>query len=74
MKFALDDYIDKYIRNAKYTTNKKTAQHLKEIIPQTTHLHQDTFKEIIEQLEKEMNKRVRYEINKTRNHQYDFVF
>ena len=56
MKFALDEYIDRYIRNAKYTTNKKTAQHLKEIIPLTSHLHQDTFKEIIEELKKEMDK------------------
>ena len=55
MKFALDDYIDKYIRNAKYTTNKKIARHLKEIIPLTTHLHQDTFKEIIEELKMKMD-------------------
>ena len=55
MEFALNDYIDKYIRNAKYTANKKIAQHLKEIIPQTTHLHRETFKEIIEELKKEMD-------------------
>lgn len=55
MKFALNDYIDKYIRNSKYTTNKKTAAHLKEIIPQTTHLHQETFKEIIEELKMKMD-------------------
>jgi hypothetical protein len=55
MKFSLNDYIDKHIRNAKYTTNKKIAQHLKEIIPQTTHLHRETFKEIIAELKKEMD-------------------
>jgi predicted urease superfamily metal-dependent hydrolase len=55
MKFALNDYIDKYIRNAKYTANKKIAQHLKEIIPQTTHLHRETFKEIIEELKMKMD-------------------
>jgi hypothetical protein len=55
MKFALDDYIDKYIRNSKYTTNKKIAVHLKEIIPQTTHLNRETFKEIIEELKIKMD-------------------
>ena len=54
MKFPLDDNIDKYIKNAKYTTNKKIAQHLKEIIPQTTHLHRETFNEIIEELKMKM--------------------
>jgi hypothetical protein len=54
MKFALDDYIDDYIRKAKYTTNKKISRHLKEIIPQTTHLHRETFKEIIEELKMKM--------------------
>jgi hypothetical protein len=55
MKFTLDDYIEKYIRNAKYTTNKKIARHLREIIPQTTHLHPETFKEIIEELKMKMD-------------------
>jgi hypothetical protein len=60
MTFALDDYIEKYIRNAKYTTNKKIAQHLKEIIPQTTHLNRETFKEIIEELKKEMDNGINF--------------
>ena len=57
MTFALDDYIEKYIRNAKYTANKKIAKHLKEIIPQTTHIHRETFEQIIEELKKEMDTR-----------------
>jgi hypothetical protein len=55
MEFALDDYIDRYIKNAKTSANKKIAQHLKEIIPQTTHLHRETFKEIIEELKMKMD-------------------
>ena len=55
MKFALDDYIEKYVKNAKYTANKKIARHLKEIIPQTTHLHRETFKEIIGELKTKMD-------------------
>jgi hypothetical protein len=55
MKFALDDYIDEYIKEA-YDNDKTVAKHLKEIIPQTTHLNRETFKEIIEELKKEMDK------------------
>jgi len=54
MKFPLDDYIDGYIKEVD-DTDKIVAQHLKEIIPQTTHLNQETFKEIIEELKKEMD-------------------
>lgn len=54
MKFALDDYIDEYIQNAKSTTNKKIAAHLKEIIPQTTHLNENVYNEIILQFKKEI--------------------
>jgi hypothetical protein len=52
--FALDDYIDKYIQDAGHA-DKKTARHLKEIIPKTTHLEEKTFNEIIEELKKEMD-------------------
>jgi hypothetical protein len=55
MKFPLDDYIDEYIQNAKSTTSKKTAQHLKKIIPQTTHLDRNIFNKIIEELKKEID-------------------
>ena len=55
MKFTLDNYIDRYIKNAKTSANKKIAQHLKEIIPQTTHLNRETFKEIIEELKMKMD-------------------
>jgi len=54
MKFPLDDHIDEYIKEAD-DTDKTVAQHLKEIIPRTTHLNQETFKEIIEELKKEMD-------------------
>jgi hypothetical protein len=54
MKFALDDYIDEYIKEAG-DNDKTAARHLKEIIPQTAHLNRETFKEIIEELKKEMD-------------------
>jgi hypothetical protein len=54
MKFPLVDYIDEYIKEAD-DNNKAVAQHLREIIPQTTHLNQEIFKEIIEKLKKEMD-------------------
>lgn len=56
MAFVSDDYIDKYIRDAGHT-DKKVAQHLKEIIPETTHLDESTFNEIIEELKQELDKR-----------------
>jgi hypothetical protein len=54
MAFILDDYIDKYIQDAGHT-DKKIARHLKEIIPKTTHLDENTFNEIIEGLKQEMD-------------------
>ena len=53
--FILDDYIDKYIQDAG-DADKKVAQHLKEIILKTTHLDENTFNEIIEELKKETDK------------------
>ncbi len=54
MDFILDDYIDNYIQDAE-AFDRKVAQHLKEIIPNTTHLEKNTFIEIIEDLKKEMD-------------------
>ncbi len=54
MAFLLDDYIDKYVQDAG-DTDKKIAQHLKKIISRTTHLDENTFNEIIEELKKEMD-------------------
>ncbi len=55
MAFILDDYIDKYLQDAGHA-DKKIAQHLKEIIPKTTHLDENTFNEIIEKLKQEVDK------------------
>ncbi len=55
MGFVLKNYIDEYIKNAN-ESDKKIARHLKEIIPNTTHLEKNTFIEIIEYLKKEMDK------------------
>lgn len=53
MAFVLDDYIDDYIQHAN-EFDKKVAMHLKEIIPKTTHLDKKVFKDIIEELKKEI--------------------
>jgi hypothetical protein len=53
MTFSLDKYIDEYIRDAD-EFNKKIALHLKEIIPQTTHLDEKVLNAIIEELMNEM--------------------
>ena len=53
MDFILDDIIDNYIQDAE-AFDRKVAQHLKEIIPNTTHLDENVFLEIIEDLKKEM--------------------
>ena len=55
MKFPLNDYIDEYIKKAG-DNDKMVAQHLKEIIPQTTHLNEKVYKEIIKELKKEIAK------------------
>lgn len=54
MDFKLNDYIDKYIQSADGAAeaDKNVARHLKAIIPQTTHLDEDTFMEIVEELKK----------------------
>ena len=54
MAFVLDDYIKKYIEEASDSADKTTAQHLKEIIPNTSHMDKRFFNEIIEGLKKEM--------------------
>jgi hypothetical protein len=54
MAFNLDDTIDNYIQDVE-AFDRKVAQHLKEIIPNTTHLDENTFLEIIEDLKKEMD-------------------
>jgi hypothetical protein len=54
MDFILDDIIDNYIQDAE-AFDRKVAQHLKEIIPNTTHLDENIFLEIIEDLKKEMS-------------------
>lgn len=54
MTFILNKDIDNYIRKTKNPKNKKIAQHLKEIIPQTTHLNENTYNEIIKELKKEI--------------------
>jgi len=53
MAFILDDYFHDYIQHAD-EFDKKVALHLKEIIPKTTHLDKKVFKEIIEELKKEI--------------------
>jgi hypothetical protein len=52
----LDDYIDAYIRSVDDSDDETIARHLKEIIPETTHLDENTFNEIMEELRKEMDK------------------
>jgi hypothetical protein len=54
MAFNLDEYIENYIQDAE-AFDRKVAQHLKEIIPNTTHLNENTFHEIIKNLKKEMD-------------------
>jgi hypothetical protein len=55
MEFILDNYIDRYIQDAKAHMDKEIARHLKNIIPWTTHLDEDTFNEIIEALKTEVD-------------------
>jgi hypothetical protein len=55
MAFILDDYINKYVQDAG-DADKKVARHLKEIIPRTTHLDENGFNEIIEELKQEMDR------------------
>ncbi len=55
MDFILDDTIDNYIQDAE-AFDRKVAQHLKEIIPNTTHVDERIFKEIIWDLKREMDK------------------
>ncbi len=55
MKKDLKTYIDKYIQDAN-EPDKKIARHLKEIIPKTTHLEKNILDEILEELEKAMEK------------------
>lgn len=50
MEFNLDDYIDHYVQNEDNASDRKTALHLKEIIPRTTHLDESVFKEMIGEL------------------------
>jgi len=54
MDFILDDTIDNYIQDAE-AFDRKVAHHLKEIISTTTHLDENIFIEIIEDLKKEMD-------------------
>lgn len=54
MNSKLDAYINKYLQDAG-ATDKKVARHLKEIIPKTTHLDENIFKQIIEELKRGMN-------------------
>jgi hypothetical protein len=53
MAFVLNNCIDSYIQDAE-DFDGKVAQHLKEIIPKTTHVDERFFKEIVRELEKEM--------------------
>jgi hypothetical protein len=53
MTFSLDKYIDEYIRDAE-EDDKKVTLHLKEIIPQTTHLDEKVLNAIIEELKREI--------------------
>ncbi|MGD2086779.1 MAG: hypothetical protein PVH61_11400 [Candidatus Aminicenantes bacterium] len=55
MKFILDDYIENYLQNENNADDRKIASHLKNIIPQTTHLKENTFNEIIETFKNKMN-------------------
>jgi hypothetical protein len=55
MDFILEDYIDNYIQDAE-AFDRKVAQHLKEIIPNTTHLDERIFKEVIQDLKKEIDR------------------
>jgi hypothetical protein len=54
MELKINDYVDSYIQDAE-DFDGKVAQHLKEIIPKTTHLDERIFKEIIHELKKEMD-------------------
>jgi hypothetical protein len=47
MRFILDDYIESYILSTDDPDDKTIAQHLKEIIPMSTHLDKITFNEIL---------------------------
>ena len=51
MKNILEEHIDRYLQGAE-DYDKRVARHLKEIIPNTTHLDERVFKEIIEELKK----------------------
>lgn len=54
MELKINDYIDSYIQDAE-DFDRKVAQHLKEIIPKTTHLDERIFKKIIHELKNEMD-------------------
>ena len=53
MSFVLDDYIDDYLKDAE-ASDRNVALHLKEIIPETTHMNERVFKDILDELKKEM--------------------
>jgi hypothetical protein len=55
MAFNLDDTIDNYIQDAE-AFDRKVAQHLKEIIPNTTHLDENIFNEIIREFKDDMDR------------------
>jgi hypothetical protein len=56
MKFLLDKYIDNYAKNAKYPNDEKIALHLKDIIPKTTHLDENIYSKVVEDLRNEIEK------------------
>ena len=54
MELKINDYIDSYVLDAE-GNDLQVARHLKEIIPQTTHLDERILKEIIHELKKGMD-------------------
>jgi hypothetical protein len=55
MTFILNKYIDGCVEKTKSDKDKEIARHLKEIIPKTAHLDERIFKEILNELKKEMD-------------------
>jgi hypothetical protein len=55
MAFNLDEYIENYIQDAE-AFDRNVAQHLKEIIPNTTHLDENIYNEIIREFKDDMDR------------------
>lgn len=56
MMSILNEFIDGYIKKAKNSQDRKIARHLKEIVPQTTHLDENIYNKVIEEMIKDRSK------------------